>query len=681
MTHPLPQTGRTVGFALSCFCILLFCPVIPAEEPPPVPEALIFEMIFANTPLKDSSQAANIFTITGAAQSLRQGQGEFNGRTWLTIEKSDAFDCFNTAWRVEAEITPEAPNGVIMSQGGARHGYSLYLAEGKPGFAVRIDGNVYSIAGNEPIAGNTVLSAVIAANKRLVLEVDGKIVAERAIPGLIQDMPADPPIVGNDLNGTVAELRLPPFTGKMKRIAVSRANWAAPAKPRGVIYKKNPPPNILLMIGDDLSVHDIGCYGSPNAKTPRLDLLASQGMRFERCYAPVAMCVPLRNTLYTGLFPVRTGSYRNHTHCYPGTVSMVPYLNQLGYRVGVAGKLHFGPRASFPFERVPGLTENCTSATDDYTFDYVKDFMTRDPGEPFFLVAAFIQPHKPWTVGDRLPFDPDKLELPPHWADTPETRRAYIDYLAEVSFLDNQVGELLDIIDESGLKENTVVIFLSEQGAQFPGAKWTLWEQGIRNGAMIRWHGVVEPGSVSNALIQYVDFVPTFLDIARRGQAPPPKEPYDLDNLDLDGTSFLALLEGNTDVHGKYVYGIHNNIPEGPRYSIRSVKTDRFSYIRNYHHEEQYVIRFVQLQENQPYYPSWRRAAENGDPRAIRAIQRNEFRPAEELYDLTKDPWEMNNLADSPEHQEILNELREALAVWMKQQGDPGPSLDVPANR
>jgi len=448
-------------------------------------------------------------------------------------------------------------------------------------------------------------------------------------------------------------------------------------EPQTIVRKENPPPNIVLMIADDLSFTDIGCYGSPNAKTPRLDSLAAQGMKFDHCYTAIAMCVPLRNMLYTGLFPVRTGSYRNHTDCYPGTISMVQYLNQLGYRVGLSGKVHVGPKESFPFESIPGLTPNCVSAKDDYSFDHIKEFMTRDRNEPFCLVAGFIQPHVPWTVGDCSQFDADKLKLPPHWADTPETRKCYVKYLAEVSFLDKQVGELLDIIDGSGLKENTVVVFLSEQGAQFPGAKWTCWEQGLHAGAMIRWSGVVKPGSISKAMIQYVDFVPTFLDIARREQPTAPKEPYDLDNLGLDGKSFLAVLEGKTDEHGKYAYGIHNNNPEGPRYPIRSVRTKQFSYIRNYYPEEQYVIKWVQLDEKQPYYPSWRREAEKNDPLAVRAIQRNEYRPAEELYDLTKDPWEMDNIVNFAEHQAVLQELRTALDAWMEQQNDPGASLDV----
>ena len=644
---------------------------------------IVFDMTFGIGKLKDISNTENVFTVSGASRSL-QRNGVFNGETWITIEKSDAFDCSDVAWQVDAEIAPDEPNGVIMSQGGLNHGYSLYLKEGKPGFAVRIGGKFHSVMGNDPIKGNVVLSGLITPQRQLALQVDGKTVAEKGIPDLILEMPGDPPIIGHDSLRGVVEPLLPAFKGKMKRVSIYRGGKPpvdVPVKPATTVRSENPPPNIVLMIADDMSFTDIGCYGSPNAKTQRIDSLAAEGMKFDHCYTAIAMCVPLRNMLYSGLFPVRTGSYRNHTDCYPETISMVQYLNQLGYRVGLSGKVHVGPRASFPFEHIPGLTENCVSATDNYTFEHVKEFMTRDSQEPFCLVAAFIQPHVPWTVGDRSQFDPDALKLPPHWADTPETRQCYVEYLAEVSFLDKQVGELLDIIDDSGLKDNTVVVFLSEQGSQFPGAKWTCWEQGLHAGTLVRWSGVVEPGSVSKALIQYTDFVPTFLDIARRGQAPAPKDPYNLDNLGLDGTSFLDVLEGKTSEHGKYAYGIHNNNPEGSRYPIRSVRTKQFSYIRNYCSEEQYTIKWIQLAKDQPYYPSWRREAEKGDLLAVRAIKRNEYRPAEELYDLTKDPWEMNNLVDSVEHQDILKELQEALSIWMEQQKDPGPSLDVPVRR
>jgi uncharacterized sulfatase len=203
---------------------------------------------------------------------------------------------------------------------------------------------------------------------------------------------------------------------------------------------------------------------------------------------------------------------------------------------------------------------------------------------------------------------------------------------------------------------------------------------------IIRWPGVVKPESQSSALVQYVDIIPTLLNIAQSIPAnesvekyvTEAKTSYDLDRIDFDGKSFLNVLLGQTSEHGKYAYGIHNNIPEGPRYPIRSARTKDFSYIRNLLPNEQYIIKFIQKDAKQPYYPSWRVAAEHNDERAIQAIRRNEFRTAEELYDLKNDPWEMHNLINSPEHQKILNELRKALDDWMKQQGDPGAEIDIP---
>ena len=191
-----------------------------------VADSLVFELQFSGGPLKDSSQAENVFTINGAEQRVRQG--EFNGETWLTIEKSDAFDCSYTPLRIEAEITPGAPNGVIMSQGGSRHGYSLYLDDGKPGFAVRIDGTVFSIVGKEQVSGDVTLTALLTANRRMILQVNEKTVDERIVSDLIQAIPGEPPIVGNDLNGIVAERRIPAFTGTMKRLSIYRANWTPP---------------------------------------------------------------------------------------------------------------------------------------------------------------------------------------------------------------------------------------------------------------------------------------------------------------------------------------------------------------------------------------------------------------------------------------------------------------------
>jgi arylsulfatase len=187
------------------------------------PTGLVFELLFENSPLKDSSAAANSFTITGTGQNPQLINGVFNGNTGIIIAKSDAFDCSNIGWRVEAEITPNEPSGLIMAQGGITHGYSLYLDDGKPGFAVRIGGNLHSITGSDRIEGSMLLSGSIMANRRIVLQVNGKTVAEKGIPGLIQEMPVNPSIIGKETDRPVVEpMVLPAFKGTMKRVSVYR---------------------------------------------------------------------------------------------------------------------------------------------------------------------------------------------------------------------------------------------------------------------------------------------------------------------------------------------------------------------------------------------------------------------------------------------------------------------------
>lgn len=425
-------------------------------------------------------------------------------------------------------------------------------------------------------------------------------------------------------------------------------------------------PNFLIMMADDMSYTDIGCYGSPNAHTPHLDKLASQGMRFEHCYNAIAMCSPTRNMLYSGLYPVSCGSHRNHTHSHPGTKSIVHYLGDLGYRVGITGKFHVAPPASFPFERIKGFTEGCVNENDDYNLKGISRFMQRDATQPFCLVVSGVSPHIPWTVGDPSRYPPASLKLPPHWLDTPETRQAYSKYLAEVTYFDQQVGDVLACLDKLDLTDNTLFLFLSEQGAQFPGAKWTCWEQGIHAGAIARWPGKIKPGTVSPALIEYVDVVPTFIEAA--GGAVPPV---------LEGQSFLKVLTGETTEGKAYAYGIHNNCPEGPAAPVRSIRNKHFSYILNLIPNTKNEVKWIQWVDHGDYWFSWEKQATAGNEKAKEAIYRYERRPAEELYDLEKDPWEMNNLAQDPALAETKAQLRSELLNWMRDQGDTGIILDV----
>jgi len=179
------------------------------------------------------------------------------------------------------------------------------------------------------------------------------------------------------------------------------------------------------MLPDDLSWHDIGCYGNSDVKTPNIDKLASQGMRFTRAFTTTAMCAPTRQQLYTGIYPVRSGAFPNHSKVKPGTKSMVHYFKDLGYRVGISGKTHFGPTASFPFEKVGGGSP---------TFKKIEEFIKRDRQQPFCLVVTSHHPHAPWKGSEK--YDPEKLKLYPYVVDTPETRKALANYYSEVTVFD-----------------------------------------------------------------------------------------------------------------------------------------------------------------------------------------------------------------------------------------------------
>jgi N-sulfoglucosamine sulfohydrolase len=426
-------------------------------------------------------------------------------------------------------------------------------------------------------------------------------------------------------------------------------------------------PNFLIVIGDDATCSDLPLYGGRNVRTPRIDRLASQGMMFTHAYVGMSMCLPCRTEMYTGLYPMRSGACWNHSAARPGTKSIVHYLGELGYRVGIAGKVHVVPRDSFPFEMVDGFERDCVAPTADHECSGIRRFMARDPDQPFCLVVGLVVPHVVWTVGDPSHFDPAKLKLPPHFADTPQTREDFAKYLAEIEVLDQQVGDVLRTLDETGQAERTLVLFTSEQGAQFPGCKWTNWEQGLHTGLMVRWPGRVQPGSRTDALVQYADVLPTLLEAAGCDPAP----------MNLDGSSFLPVLLGKATEHRRYVYAMHNNIPEGPAYPIRSVRDRHHRYIRNLSPEATYIEKHVMaVAEHNPYWSTWVFATWS-DPHAYAMVHRYMHRPAEELYRTSDDPFEMQNLAGDPQCAEVKARLAAELDRWMEQQGDPGAALDT----
>lgn len=426
-------------------------------------------------------------------------------------------------------------------------------------------------------------------------------------------------------------------------------------------------PNIILIMADDLDSRQLSCYGGENMQTPNIDALANEGMQFNDIYCSEAMCVPTRASLFTGLYPARHGSFQNHKKVYTGLQSSVcQYLNNLGYKVGLSGKDHSTtPRTIFSFDIIKGFEENCVSKTDDYFLDSIKQYITKKD-KPFCLFLMSINPHAPWTVGDPSEFDPSKLQLPPSWVDTKVSRENYCKYLAEVRRLDNQVGDITKLLKETGKDKNTIIIFLGEQGPQFPGGKWTIWDYGQKSSMIVKWPGVVKPQTNSSAIVQYEDITPTLIAIAG-GKA--------IDSL--DGKSFLKVIKQQKNNHRDYAFGIHNNIPEGPAYPIRSIRDHSYKLILNLNSDKDYYIKWM-MNPNQKgsLWNTWTDKAKNS-PEALVLTNRIVHRPAMEFYDMQKDPHELKNLSEEPKYQVMIKDYRDKLYQWMKEQGDSGASMDI----
>jgi N-sulfoglucosamine sulfohydrolase len=431
-------------------------------------------------------------------------------------------------------------------------------------------------------------------------------------------------------------------------------------------------PNFLIIMADDCTFNDLPMYGGLNAKTPNLDMLARESLVFERAFLCSAMCQPCRAELFTGQYPMRNGCAWNHSASRPGVRSLPQILGGVGYRVGIAGKIHVKPDSVFPFEKVDGYDRNCVrNPTNVHNLDAVRKFVSRDPTEPFCLVVALVEPHVPWVMGNPREYPPEEIKLPPNIADTQRTREDFGRYLAEISYMDGQVGELLEILETTNAAEDTVVLFTSEQGSQFPGCKWTNFNTGVHTAMMVRWPGITEGGERTSALVQYADVAPTLLEISGSSG----------DKETFDGSSFAGVLRGEASKHRDYVFGMHNNMPEGPAYPIRSVTDGRFHLIRNLTPDEIYIEKHLMGIKgegalNNPYWGTWIWDAST-DPKTYGLVKRYMTRPAVQLFDLAADPYEMKNLAEDPDFRSVREDLSAALEQWMKVQGDPGIEQDT----
>lgn len=417
-------------------------------------------------------------------------------------------------------------------------------------------------------------------------------------------------------------------------------------------------PNILFIIADDLGPNDTGFIGNPDVRTPALDALAARSALFERMYVASPSCAPSRGAMLSGLMPFRNGAEPNHTYVRDDVRQLPHYLHELGYEVAGLGKIAHGKdkRVGFDFEdRDISLQK----------IGMVEDYLNqRKSAKPLLLMVGIKDPHVPWPDEYYPHYDPASLVLPARFIDTPEGRLELARYYTDVERMDRQVAATLAAV-EKHLGADTIIFFTSDHGAQLPHGKWSNYETGVKAPLLVSWPGVVEAGRRSSALISFVDWLPTLIEIAG---GVPPETGYGVGQI--DGRSFVGLLRGETDRHRDYVFSTNSSAAHHT-YPLRSVCDGRYRYIRNVYPELNFTVQTDHNPTAQSFnlWSSWVERARS-DPAAAEFVRSYHQRPAEELYDLQADPTEQRNLASDAAHAQTLSELRAVTVEWIRQSGD-----------
>lgn len=450
------------------------------------------------------------------------------------------------------------------------------------------------------------------------------------------------------------------------------------------------PPHIVIIMADDLGWNALGCYGSDLVRTPHLDRLAAEGMRFTDAYA-LSQCLPTRAAIFSGQYGARTGltSVETSSPAYapmispgrpevldPGLYTLFEMLRDAGYATGMSGKLHLGGK---PGNTRSAFAKNGREAFEDYgiewigptrserddkdvtaiTDDMIEFMVDRHDEGPFVAYLAHYSPHTPLEVPEI--FVERAVERGFQRSSDPEGvygERVAAEYVAMVEFLDESVGRVLDTLDELGIAEDTLVLFLSDNGGltrvwrndPLRGGKGQLYEGGVRVPFIVRWPAQVEAGSACSIPVHVVDLFPTFKELAK-GSVPSGHV--------LDGTSIVSLLKQTGILEREAVFSHH------PEYVVAFAKTP-CSMIRKGRYKLIYY--FGDFLDPTDCVPK---------PHTLSG--RFILGSRTELYDLESDPQESRNLAlEMPEKRE---ELMSDLEAWWQETGAKFPKVNPDMDR
>jgi N-sulfoglucosamine sulfohydrolase len=440
------------------------------------------------------------------------------------------------------------------------------------------------------------------------------------------------------------------------------------------------PRNVVLVVTDDQG-QDAGCYGNPILKTPNLDALAADGTRFKYAYCTTASCSPSRSVILTGQFNHANGMYGlehsvHHFNSFNDVKSLPTMLSAASYRTARIGKYHVGPESVYHFdEALPGnprspveMAEHCRKlieANSERPF-----FLYFCTGDPHRAAVAKWAPHRPNSFGNKRPgesypgvepvhYRPEEVIVPPFLPDTPACRAELAQYYESISRADAGLGRLIEILKQAGRYDDTLIVFVSDNGIPFPGAKTSAYEPSLRLPCVVRNPNATKRGVVSEAFVSWVDIVPTILEFT--GVKP-------ADNDKLHGRSFLPILEQEMPAGWDEVYASHTFHEVTMYYPMRVVRSGRYKLIWNI----AYPLPFP-FASDLWSSATWQDSLQRGEEFIYgeRTIQKLVQRPKFELYDLETDPGEIHNLAYDPKHHDLLVKLQDKLHEFQKRTDDP----------
>lgn len=427
--------------------------------------------------------------------------------------------------------------------------------------------------------------------------------------------------------------------------------------------------NVLLLISDNHTWTDLGCYGHPLVQTPNLDRLASEGVRFEHGFATTASCGPSRAVMYTGLLTHSNGQYahphREHNQqLREGVTTVFALLKEAGYRTGLIGKDHIKPLEKYPIDYHPKVGRRDVTEMAEKAGQFLEE-----SDDPFFLVLSFSDPHPisidgvGWGIPNPSPtyepvhYNPDDVPVPPFLPDTSEVREGIAGYYQQISRMDHGVGLALKALRENAHAEDTLVIFISDHGTSEPGAMGTHYEPGVHVPFIVRQPGLENPVNPNKALVAFTDITPTILDWTG----------VPFDTYPLHGRSILPVLSQESSKGWDEVLLSHVGHDVFAYYPMRTLRQRRFKLIWNITPGTEYPLPIDTVQRR-----TWVMLRERDD-KMIGGRKVVDFleRPRLELYDLVEDPWETRNLADDPHYEATRERLIDRLMERLTNQEDP----------